>query len=124
MQLIAIYEMHQDAVIVSFHGEIDSESADRFVTAVRSGLSAAAIHPGLVLILDLRSVSFLGSSALKQLHTCHAEAADAGVAVRVVSDSDIVIRLMEATRVDEIVELYPSVYNALRFLARTRARGN
>lgn len=124
MQLVAIYEIHRDAVIVSFHGDIDSESADRFVAGVRSGLSAAEIHAGLMLILDLRSVSFLGSSALQHLATCHAEAADAGVAIRVVSDSSTVLRLLGATQAEDIVELYPSVDNALRSLTRTGSRSN
>jgi anti-sigma B factor antagonist len=111
MQLIADREMRKDAVVVRFEGEVDMAVADEFVSHLNAGLDAASVDRPL--IIDLDAVSFFGSSALNDVQRCHDEGARNGIAVRLVTNSHIVIRVIQATGLDEILAVYPTIDDAL-----------
>nr|WP_277349641.1 STAS domain-containing protein [Planosporangium thailandense] len=90
--------MVDSTLMVELSGELDLASAE----ALRDQLAAevAATKP-LSVVVDLGQVTFMDSTALSALiHVQHA-AADAGAALRVVSPSPFVARLLHITGVAE-----------------------
>jgi anti-sigma B factor antagonist len=111
MQLIADHQLREGAVIVRFEGEVDMAVADEFVSHLNAALDeASADRP---LIIDLEAVSFFGSCALNDVLRCHDEGARNGIAVRLATNSHIVIRVIQATGLDEILSVYPTIDDAL-----------
>lgn len=111
MQLIVDHELRADAVVVRFEGEIDMAVADEFASHLMAGLNeSSADRP---LIIDLEAVSFFGSSALNDVIRCHNEGVSDGIAVRLATESPIVVRVIRAAGLDEILAIYPSIDDAL-----------
>jgi anti-anti-sigma factor len=111
MQLIADHEVRDDAVVVRFEGEVDMAVADDFASHLKAGLDEAS--SGRPLIIDLDAVSFFGSSALNDVMSCRDEGASDGIAVRLVTTSHIVVRVIQATGLNEILAVYPTIDDAL-----------
>jgi anti-anti-sigma factor len=116
MQLMARCQRREDAVVVRFKGEVDLAVEDEFRSHLTAGLDVASTHPARLLILDLNDVTFLASTGLHVLMTCHDQAASDGIAVGVVSASTPVLRVIGATRLEEIIAIYPTVDDALKAL--------
>lgn len=102
-----------DAVILTVHGEIDGLTAPRLRAAVSEAFDRLDGRP---LVVDLTSVTLLGSPGLRILHD------SAEVAVRqrglqplrvVVDEARPVIRPIEIVGLDQILALYHSVDHAL-----------
>nr|WP_042186762.1 STAS domain-containing protein [Kibdelosporangium sp. MJ126-NF4]CEL17532.1 hypothetical protein [Kibdelosporangium sp. MJ126-NF4]CTQ91242.1 hypothetical protein [Kibdelosporangium sp. MJ126-NF4] len=102
-------ERHEQTMVVHFVGEIDVDTQQTFEEAVRVGL--ASVAP--VVILDLAKVTFLGSTGLRVLVTAHNETLDAGRALRLVHGSSVVHRVLEITGLEQVLDLYPAVKEAL-----------
>jgi anti-anti-sigma factor len=113
MQLTAHHELRDEAVVVRFEGEVDMAVADEFASHLKAGLDTASIHPVRPLIIDLQAVTFFGSSALNDVLACHDEGASNGIAVALVTTSRTVVRVIHATRLDEILAVYPTIDDAL-----------
>jgi len=79
------------ATIVAFHGELDLEEAplarEALADAVRRGHDAVTV--------DLRDVTFLGSTGVRILLDAQAAAQDAGARMRVVQGDGPARRLIE-----------------------------
>lgn len=111
MQLMAHHEVRENAVVVRFDGEIDLAVADEFRSHLKEGLKAASTHPGRSLIIDLHAVSFFAS--VNDVLQCHNEGTAHGIAVGLITTSYIVIRAIQATQLDEILTVYPTIDDAL-----------
>ena len=62
-----------------------------------------------MLIVDLTDVQFLSSAGISVLVETHRLTARAGISLRVVADGHATSRPLRMTRIDEIIDLYPTV---------------
>jgi anti-sigma B factor antagonist len=116
MQLIARRQRRGDAVVVSFKGEVDLAVASEFKSHLKAGLDEASSQPGRLLIIDLQDVTFFASSGMHALVSCRDQGTNDGIPVGLVSSSAAVVRVIKATRLDEILTLYPTIDDALNAL--------
>lgn len=99
------------AVLVIVAGEVDMSTAGRLRAAVDEAFSDAA---GRAVIVDLTSVTYLGSHGLAALAEAASKAEGRREPLRVVvDDARPVVRPMEITGLAEVLALYHSVADAL-----------
>lgn len=96
------------AVVLRAEGEVDSYTAN----LLRDKLSAA-FEAGLPVVLDLSKVAFFASSGLSVLVEYHLLGEDRGTPLRLVSPAGSVLRALRATTLNETLELYFSLPEAL-----------
>lgn len=118
MQMMAHHEVRDDAVVVRFEGEVDMAVADEFASHLKTGLDQASVDRPL--IIDLEAVSFFGSSAINDVLECHSAGASNGIAVRLATNSHIVVGVIQATGLDEILAVYPTIDDALGVAGGTK----
>jgi anti-sigma B factor antagonist len=115
MELLAVdHEAREDAVLVRVKGDVDSSTVDELTAHLTAALKLAATHPARLVIVDLQPVTFFGSAGLNAVLDCHEEGKETGTSVRLVADHDIVLRPIEVTELDRILELYPTLSDALQ----------
>jgi hypothetical protein len=85
--------------------------ADEFMSCLKRGLNTASAGDGWSPIIELQAVSFLAS--VNDVLRCHDEGAANGIAVGPVSKNYSVIRVIQATQLDEILAVYPTIDHAL-----------
>ncbi len=107
-------EAREDAVLVRVAGEVDSSTVDELAPHLKDALRLAASHPARLVILDLQPVTFFGSAALNAVLECHEEGQEAGTSVRLVADGDQVLRPIQVTELDRVLEIYPTLSEALQ----------
>jgi anti-sigma B factor antagonist len=116
--LVIEREVSQDAVIVRVQGEVDSISVGELSSQLTAALELAAAHPARLLILDLQPVTFFGSAGLNAVFDCRERGRGAGTSVRLVADNDYVIRPLEVTKLDRVLEVYRTLDDALQSYER------
>ncbi|MGW4116250.1 STAS domain-containing protein [Actinosynnema sp. NPDC004786] len=100
----------QDGVpVTAVAGEIDADS----VAPVRAEVCAQLGRRPDALVLDLCSVSFLGSAGLTMLLDAHHRASRDGVSLAVVAGRRQVLRLLAVTELDHVFAVHPTVSAAL-----------
>lgn len=103
-------ERRENAVVLSAAGEVDSYTAGE----LRDRLAAAFKDaPGLPVVLDLSEVTFFASVGLSVLVEFHQLGEERGTPLRLVSPSGSVLRALRATMLNEALELYFSLAEAL-----------
>jgi anti-anti-sigma factor len=114
MELLAVdSEVRPDAVLVHVKGEIDSSTAGELRSQLESALQQAGGHESRLLIVDLEGVTYFGSAGLNAVLDCHKQGLRAGISVRLVADNDLVVRPIEVTNLDSLLDLYPALPDAL-----------
>ena len=105
-----------DVVIAAPSGRIDHASAEAFQVALEPILVATAAMGGSV-VLDLSAVDYVSSVGLRvvMMAAKHLRARKARIAV--VSLQPVVREIFEIARFNHVVELYPSMRDALRELS-------
>jgi len=96
-------------VVVRLPEEIDVTNADQ----VRGDLQAALDQGAATVIADLSGTMFCDSRGLHALVGAHKRAAAGGVRVLLVTGAGQVRRLFALTGMDSVIEVYPSVADAL-----------
>jgi anti-sigma B factor antagonist len=115
MGLLAVdHAAGEDAVLVHVKGDVDSSTVDELTAHLTAALKLAAEHPARLLIVALQAVTFFGSAALNAVLKCHEGGKEIGTSVRLVADHDDVLRPIEVTELDRILEVYPTVSDALQ----------
>ncbi|MCV7099834.1 STAS domain-containing protein [Mycobacterium palustre] len=115
MELLAVHhEAWDEAVLVRVKGDVDSSTVDRLTPHLSAALQVAAAHPARLVVVDLQPVTFFGSAALHAMLGCHEEGQQAGTSVRLVADHDQVLRPIRVTELDRVLEIYPTVFDALQ----------
>ena len=99
-------------VVVAVEGEIDVDTADVVLDALRLGLETG----GPALVADLTEVSFFGSTGISTLITAHELADEHGKAFHVVAPHRAVRRPLQVTGVADVLRLHNSVPEALSAL--------
>ncbi|MGA8328330.1 MAG: STAS domain-containing protein [Mycobacterium sp.] len=114
MELLVVdSEIRPDAVLVHVKGEIDSSTAGELRSGLQAAVQQAETHESRLLILDLQSVTYFGSAGMNAVLDCHKQGLRAGTSVRLVADNDLVVRPIEVTNLDALLELYPTLPDAL-----------
>ncbi|WP_394615802.1 STAS domain-containing protein [Lentzea sp. JNUCC 0626] len=99
-------------VVIAVEGEIDVDTADVVLDAVRLGFDTA----GPALVADLTLVSFFGSTGISTLITAHEMAEGHGKKLHVVAPQRAVRRPLQVTGVADVLALYDSVDDVLSAL--------
>lgn len=102
-------EKHDTAVVLRAEGEVDSYTAE----LLRDQLSTA-FSAGLPVVLDFSGVAFFASAGLSVLVEYHLLGEDRGTPLRLVSPAGSVLRALRATTLNETLELYLSLEDALK----------
>lgn len=114
MELLVVdSKVRPDAVLVHAKGEIDSSTAGELRSQLEASLQQAETHESRLLIIDLEGVTYFGSAGLNAILDCHKQGLRVGTAVRLVADNDLVVRPIQVTNLDALLELYPSLPDAL-----------
>lgn len=108
------YEVRPHAVMLQAKGEVDSSTAGELVSALNAALQQAGTQPARLLIIDLQGVTYFGSAGLNAVLDCHRQGRQAGTSVRLVADNGLVVRPIEVTNLDSVLELYPTLPDALQ----------
>jgi anti-anti-sigma factor len=115
MELLVVdREVRPEAVVVRAKGELDSNTAGEFTAHLDVALHEAGNQATRLLIVDLQALTYFGSAGLNALLDCHRQGRDAGTSVRLVADSGLVVRPIEVTNLDSVLELYPTLSEALQ----------
>lgn len=104
----------EDAVVVRVEGDVDSTSVGDLIEHLAAALELAAAHPARLVIVDLKPVTFFGSAGLNAVLDCHERGNAAGTSVRMVADHLPVLRPIKVTELDRILEIYPTLPDALQ----------
>ncbi|MGD1255222.1 STAS domain-containing protein [Mycobacterium seoulense] len=108
------HEALEDAVVVRVKGGVDSSTVDEVTAHLTAALKLAETHPARLVVVDLQAVDFFGSAALNAMLECHEAGKEAGTAVHLVADHDQVLRPIEVTELDRILDIYPTLPEALQ----------
>jgi anti-anti-sigma factor len=114
---VAVTTVDERAVVLHVVGEVDMLTAPVFAEHVRTHFAAAGqVRP---LVVDVTGVTFLGSAGLAVLADARNLATASGVAVRVVASSPTVLRPLQVTGLDQVLEIVPDVTTALSQVTAT-----
>jgi anti-sigma B factor antagonist len=114
MDLLAVEcEEREDSIIVRATGDIDSSTVGEFTIKISLALRVAATHPARLVIIDLQAVTFFGSAGLNAVLDCHEDGVGAGTSVRLVADNTQVLRPIEVTSLDHVLEIHATLTDAL-----------
>jgi anti-anti-sigma factor len=112
--LSVICEDRDDSVVVRAEGDVDSSTVAELTGKLSAALQLAQSHPTRLLIVDLQAVTFFGSAGLNAVLDCHEDGQADGTSVRLVASNAQVVRPIEVTSLDGILDLYPTLPEALR----------
>jgi anti-anti-sigma factor len=114
MELLVVdSEVRPEAVLVRAKGEVDSSTAGELSSQLEAALQEAESQGSRLLIVDLQGVTYFGSAGLNAVLDCHKQGLQAGTSVRLVADNGLVVRPIEVTNLDSVLELYPTLPDAL-----------
>jgi anti-sigma B factor antagonist len=95
--------------VVTLPAEIDVTNSDE----VRERLLAAASQGASVLVADLSQTTFCDSTGITALVRAFRRANENGTKFRLVTTSPAVLRVLEITGVDRLIDVYPTAGEAL-----------
>ena len=105
-----ISTQHQDGhAVIALIGEFDLANSDRLHEALHAELDGHPRH----LVLDLKGVTFMDSTALGVIVDARQSADAAGRRLAVAGAPDAVVRLLTITQVDKLVTMHDDVETAL-----------
>jgi anti-anti-sigma factor len=114
MELLVVgRDVRPEAVVVRARGEVDSSTASEFTAQLNAALDEAANQASRLLIIDLQDLTYFGSAGLNAVLDCHRQGLKAGTPVRLVADNGLVVRPIEVTNLDSVLDLYPTLAEAL-----------
>ena len=104
--------------IVVFPPEVDISNAALFGVEM-----LAALRPGVpVVIADMTETAFCDSSGIRHLLIANRRAKRSLAQLRVVVTADAVRRVLHVTGVDQVLDIYPSLQEALTGTPRISGR--
>ncbi|WIM88881.1 STAS domain-containing protein [Candidatus Mycobacterium wuenschmannii] len=106
----AVLRRHEnDVLIVSVRGGLDEVTAPSLATQ----LDESMIHQPRVLIVDLTAVHFMSTSGISLLVEMQRLTRSTSATLRVVADGPATSRPMHLLGVERLIELYPSMREAI-----------
>ena len=103
--------------MITVAGEIDLTNAESLRDALLSALNTGARG----LVVDMTATSFLDSAGVNALVRASRRAAAAEAALRLVVTAPAVRRVLDLVGIDRLIEVYPSVTEAVASLPAHRA---
>lgn len=100
---------HGEVVVLHVAGDLDVLTAPSLGTQLDVALASAPA----VLIVDITDVKFLSSAGITMLVETHRLTERAGLSLRVVAEGSSTSRPIRMMRIDEIIDLYPTVAEAM-----------
>lgn len=104
---VRVAESGEHMVVLRVSGEIDMLTAPVLTEHVQEQF--ARIPAPRTLVFDLTRVSFLGSAGLAVLAHAQTTASDRGDAVQVVANARAVLRPLEVTGLDKVLDVRPDL---------------
>ncbi len=95
--------------VVTLPAEIDVTNADE----VREQLLAVVNQGASVLVADMSETTFCDSAGITALVRAFRRATESGTKFRLVTTGSAVLRVLEITGVDRLIDVYPTVAEAL-----------
>lgn len=101
---------HDSVPVVVVRGEVDMDTAARVAAdlVARINLRPAAV------IVDLRAVSFFGSTGINVLLDAYGRAVNRKVAIHVVATRPSILKALQITGTDRILAIHTTLPEALR----------
>ncbi|MDA2894750.1 STAS domain-containing protein [Mycolicibacterium sp. BiH015] len=98
----------EDFLVLHVYGDLDVLTAPTLGTH----LDVAFTTSPPVLIVDITDVSFLSSAGISLLVETHRLTERGGISLRVVADGPATSRVLRMMRIDEVIDLYPTLAEA------------
>ena len=76
------------------------------------------------IVFDMADLSYIDSTGLGILATCHGKLINAGGELRLAALVPMVANILQLTHMDRVLKIYPTVNDALQGLQGTVATGN
>ena len=108
-RLSVVPRHNDDALVVRVTGDLDVLTAPTLGTYLDVALADA---PSM-LIVDITELEFLSSAGIGLLVETHRLTGRAGISLRVVAEGPATSRPLQRMRIDEIIDLYPTVAEAI-----------
>jgi anti-anti-sigma factor len=105
--------------VVTATGEIDITNAEGFRDALLSALNAGAA----ALIADMTATTFLDSAGVTALVRAVRRATATDAALRLAATASPVLRVLNLVGIDRMIEVYPSLADAVASLPEQSGRG-
>jgi anti-anti-sigma factor len=107
---VRVVESNERMVVLRVSGEIDMLTAPVLTEHVQEQFAGLEDDTAQrTLVFDLTRVSFLGSAGLAVLAHAQATAADRGDVVQVVANARAVLRPLEVTGLDKVLDVRPDL---------------
>lgn len=106
---IRVAEETEHLVVLQVSGELDMLTAPILTEHVQEQLNRDATGAPRTVVFDLTRVSFLGSAGLAVLAQAHTAASNRGDAVQIVATARAVLRPLEVTGLDKVLDVRPHV---------------
>ncbi len=97
------------ALVLRVTGDLDAMTAPTLVTHLDIALADAPP----VVVVDMTDVEFLSSAGISVLVETHRLAERADISLRVVADGPATSRPFRMMRLDEVIDLYPTLADAM-----------
>jgi anti-anti-sigma factor len=114
-------EVHGLAIVVRAAGDLDQDTVPALRLELRTALAMAT--PPFPVVVDLSEITFFGSAGLNELLKHQRRAREARIPLRIAAAHRAVLRTITASGLDEALELYPDVEQALHAARRGRTAG-
>jgi anti-sigma B factor antagonist len=108
-----------EMAVVSASGEIDITNAEPFRDVLLSALNAGAAG----LVVDMTSTTFLDSAGVTALVRAARRATAADATLRLVVAAPPVLRVLNLVGIDRLIEVYPSLADAVASLPDQTGHG-
>ena len=95
-------------VVLQVEGDLDVLTAPTLGTHLDVALSDSLT----LLIVDITGVGFLSSAGISMLVETHRLTEKAGISLRVVAEGPATARPLRMMKIDEIIDLYPTLSDA------------
>lgn len=103
---------HGETLVLHVAGDLDVLTAPTLGTHLDVALSSTLSTS--VVVVDLSDVEFLSSAGISVLVETHRLTACTALSLRVVADGPVTGRPLRLMRLDEVINLYPSVEAAMQ----------
>lgn len=106
---VVVDRISSDVVVLHVAGELDTTSSSELTRPLENNV----VEANRAVVVDLAGVRFLGSAGLEALVIGQQRAKQASVEFVVVADTRAALRPIEATGLDSVFTIVPSVDEAL-----------
>jgi len=106
---VQVADATEHLVVLRVSGELDMLTAPVLTEHVQEQFNRDATSAPRTVVFDLTRVSFLGSAGLAVLAHAQTAAADRGDAVQIVATARAVLRPLEVTGLDKVLDIRPDM---------------